>query len=132
MILLHNSNELHQNKSMFPSSVYEFLVRQFSFLEDEDPQMNVYGSMDFCCTTGTIGIISSLDELKKMEILDETASSDNIRVFTCMDGSLPLDVVLSLPVEHEESALLADYRKLSVEEKESIRLIMSNYLRKYK
>lgn len=94
MILLHNSDELYQNKENISSSVFDFLLRQFALLEDEDPQMNVYGDMDFCCTTGTIGIISSLDELEGPDILDEMTSSNDIRIFTCMNGPMPLDVVL--------------------------------------
>ena len=94
MILLHNSDELSQNRAAIPSSVYDFLVRQFALLEDEDPQMNVYGDMDLCCTTGTIGIISSLDELEGLDILDEMVLSDDVRIFTRLDGSLPLDVVM--------------------------------------
>lgn len=94
MIFLHNSDELYQNRAEIPSSVYEFLVRQFALLEDEDPQMNVYGDMNFCCTTGTIGIISSLDELEGLDVLEEMVLSDDVRMFTCLDGSLPLDVVL--------------------------------------
>ncbi len=94
MILLHNSDDLYQNKETISSSVFDFLVRQFALLEDEDPQMNVYGDMDFCCTTGTIGIISSLDELKEVDVLDEMTSSNDIRIFTCMNGLMPLDVVL--------------------------------------
>ena len=94
MILLHNSDELSQNKENISSSVFDFLVQQFALLEDEDPQMNVYGDMDFCCTTGTIGIISSLDELEEVDVLDEMTSYDDIRVFTCMNGLMPLDVVL--------------------------------------
>lgn len=131
MILLHNSMELHENKARIPSSVYGFLVRQFAFLEDEDPQMNVYGDMDFRCTTGTIGIIYSEDELDGLKILDEAMLSDDVKVLTCLDEALPLDVVLSPSVEHEEFAFLADYRKLSAEEKRSIRLIIKNYLKKY-
>ena len=94
MILLHNSDELYQNRAEIPSSVYEFLVRQFALLEDEDPQMNVYGDMDFCCTTGTIGIISSPDELEGLDILEKMVLSDDVRIFTCLDGTVPLDVVL--------------------------------------
>ena len=94
MILLHNSDELYQNKEKIPSSVFNFLVRQFALLEDEDPQMNVYGDMNFCCTTGTIGVISSLDELEGLDILDKMVLSDTVRIFTCLNGAIPLDVVL--------------------------------------
>jgi len=94
MILLHNSDELYQNKEKIPSSVFNFLVRQFALLEDEDPQMNVYGDMNFCCTTGTIGVIFSEDELEALDILEEVVLFDDVRIFACLDGSLPLDVVL--------------------------------------
>lgn len=94
MILIHNSNELYGCKDMISSSVYDFLVQQFALLEDEDPQINVYGNMDFCCTTGTIGIIFNVIELEGLDILDEMPLSDDVKIFTCLDGSLPLDVVM--------------------------------------
>lgn len=94
MILLHNSNELYQNKETIPSSVFDFLVRQFALLEDEDPQMGAYGNPDFLCSTGTIGVIFALAELEELDILDEMTSSNDIRIFTCMNGLMPLDVVL--------------------------------------
>lgn len=94
MMILHNSGELFTNKDRIPSSVYDFLVQQFSFLEDSDPQINVYGNPDFLCSTGTIGVISSMDELNGLDILDEMVLSDTVRIFTCLDGTLPLDVVL--------------------------------------
>lgn len=94
MILLHNINELYQNKGMISSTVFDFLVRQFAFLEDEDPQLGAYGDMDFCCTTGIIGVAFSPAELEGLDILDEMVLSDGVRIFTCMNGPIPLDVVL--------------------------------------
>ncbi len=94
MILLHNSKELYAVRNSLSPYLHSFLARQFSLLEDEDPQMDVYGNPDFICTTGTIGIIYSLDELKGLEILEETILSEDIRIYTCLDGSLPLDVIL--------------------------------------
>lgn len=130
MIVIHSSRELLENKERIPSSVYNFLVQQFSFLEDSDPQMNVYGNPDFLCSTGMIGVIFSMDELKDLNILDELESADGIKIFTCLDGAVPLDVVFSFPLDNEDLAFLADYRKLSIEEKESIQLIIKNYLKK--
>lgn len=94
MILLHNIGELYQIKETIPFSVFDFLVRQFAFLEDEDPQLGAYGDIRFCCTTGIIGVAFSLAELEGLDILDEMVLSDGVRIFTCMNGLMPLDVVL--------------------------------------
>jgi len=94
MLLLHNSKELYAVRNSLSPYLHSFLVQQFSLLEDEDPQMDVYGNPEFLCTTGTIGLIYSLDELEGLEILDEVILSEDIRFFTCLAGSLPLDVIL--------------------------------------
>lgn len=94
MILLHNSKELNAHKDSIPTTIFDFLCQQFALLEDDDPQMNVYGNYEFICTAGTIGVVYSQEEMQELEILDEMMILDDVKLFLCQEGTQFLDVVL--------------------------------------
>ncbi len=94
MILLHNSEELYAIRNSLSPYLHSFLVRQFSLLEDEDPQMDVYGNPNFLCTTGTVGIASADETLDNMEVLEETELPiSGYRLFVCLNEGMPIDVI---------------------------------------